>query len=100
MLAMLAANNMLAEFAQTPLIHLCLGGLEQLGVLLRVRLLNIALRDLLHHEVPIDDHVLGELAARNAPLARDRQDADRRLSVDEGVDAVGGVGEGELVCCL
>ena len=69
-------------------------------MLLRVSLLNIALGNLLHHEVAVNDHVLSELAAADAPLAGDSQDADRRLSVDEGVDAVGDVGEGELVCCL
>ena len=69
-------------------------------MLLRVRLLNIALSNLLHHEVSINNHILSQLAARDAPLASDGQDADGRLGVDEGVDAVGGVGEGELVCCL
>ena len=91
---------MLAESPQHPKPHLRLRGLKQLSVLLRVRLLNIALSNLLHHEVPINHHVLSQLATCNAPLASDRQDADGRLGVDEGVDAVGGVGESELVGCL
>lgn len=80
--------------------RLSLSSLEQLGVLLRVGLLNIALSNLLHHEVSINDNILSELATANTPLACNSQDANRRLSVDEGVDAVGDVGEGELVCCL
>lgn len=80
--------------------HLSLRSLKKLGVLLRVGLLNIALSDLLHHEVTVDDNILGQLAACNAPLAGNGQDADGRLCVDKGVDAVGGVGEGELVCGL
>lgn len=63
-------------------------------------LLNIALSDLLHHEVTIDNNILNQLAAINAPLAGNSQDTDGRLCVDERVDAVRDVGEGELVCCL
>lgn len=97
-----ASNKMLAETLQHPHIKdfLSLSSLEQLGVLLGVCLLNVALRNLLHHEVAIDDHILGELSADNTPLASNCQDANGRLSIDEGVDAVGDVGEGQLVCCL
>lgn len=69
-------------------------------MLLRVCLLDIPLGNLLHHEVAIDHHILGQLAAGHAPLARDCQDADGGFGVDERVDAGGDVGEGELVCCL
>jgi hypothetical protein len=99
---MLAPNKMLAESLQHPYHQHCLSlsGLKQLAVLLGVRLFNISLGNLLHHEVAINDHIFSELAAGDTPFARDGQDADRRLSVDEGVDAVGDVCEGELVCCL
>lgn len=69
-------------------------------MLLRVRLLNITLGNLLHHKVSIDNNILRQLAAVDTPLASDGQDTNGRLCVDEGVDAVGDVGEGELVCCL
>jgi hypothetical protein len=77
-----------------------LSSLQELHMLLRVGLLNIALSNLLHHKVGIDVNLLAELAIRNAPLAGDSKDADGRLSVDEGVDALGDVGEGELVSGL
>ena len=76
---------------------LSLSSLEQLSVLLGVRLLNIALGNLLHHEVAVNHNVLDELAARNAPRAGNSQDTDRRLGVDKGVDAVRDIGQGELV---
>ena len=77
-----------------------LRGLNQLGVLLRVRLLDIALCHLLHHEVAVNLDILDELAVGDAPLAGDGQHADGRLCVDEAVDACGSVGESELVGCL
>lgn len=63
-------------------------------MLLRMRLLHIRLRHLLHHEIRINIHFLAQLAICNAPLARDSEDADGRLGVDEGIDAGGDVGEG------
>lgn len=69
-------------------------------MLLRVRLLDIPLRHLLHHEVSVNDHVLGQHTALHPPLARDSEGADGRLSVDEGIDAVGDVGQRQLVGCL
>ena len=69
-------------------------------MLLRMRLLHIPLRHLLHHKVSIDLHLLGQLAVHHPPLGRDRQRANGGLGVDEGVDAVGDVGEGEFVGCL
>lgn len=69
-------------------------------MLLRVRLLNITLGNLLHHKVAIDDHVLGQLAASDTPLASNGQDADGRFGVDEGVNTVGDIGESQLVGCL
>jgi hypothetical protein len=74
--------------------------LNQLGVLLRVRLLDIPLCHLLHHEVAVNLDILDQQAIGDAPLARDRQHADGRLGVDEAVDARGRVGECELVGCL
>ena len=69
-------------------------------MLLGVRLLDIPLSHLLHHEVAIDDHILRQHTALHPPLARDGEGADGRLSVDEGVDAVGDVGQRQLVGCL
>lgn len=66
-------------------------------MLLGMRLLDVALGDLLHHEVCVNLDFLGELALDDAPLAGDGEDADRGLSVDEAVDAVLGVGEGQGV---
>ena len=66
-------------------------------MLLRVRLLDVALGNLLHHEVAINYNVLGQLAVGDAPLARNGQDADGRLCIDERVDDVGDGGERELV---
>lgn len=77
-----------------------LRSLQKLHVLLWVRLLNIALSNLLHHKVGIDVDFLAELAVGNAPLAADGEDANRGFGVDEGVDALGDVGEGELVGSL
>jgi hypothetical protein len=65
-----------------------------------VRLLDVALGHLLHHEVAVNLDILDQQAIRDAPLARDGQHADGRLGVDEAVDAGGCVGEGELVGCL
>jgi hypothetical protein len=56
-------------------------------MLIRMRLLNIALGHLLHHKVGIDIDLLTQLAVRNAPLSRDGKHADRGLSVDEGIDS-------------
>lgn len=69
-------------------------------MLLRVRLIDVPLGHLLHHEVAIDVDLLYELALCDAPLRGDGQRADGRLGVDEGVDAVVYVGEGEFVGCL
>lgn len=69
-------------------------------MLLRVRLLDIALGNLLHHEVTINNNILSQLAASDAPLAGDGEDANRGLSVDEGVDTIRDISEGELVGCL
>jgi hypothetical protein len=69
-------------------------------MLIRVCLLNVRLSNLLHHKVGIDINFLAQLSTSNAPLSRDGKHADRRLSVDEGVNALGDVGEGELVCGL
>jgi|SRR5690242_14846387 len=80
--------------------HLSLGRLDELGMLLGVRLLDVTLCHLLHHEVAIDNNILGQLAISHTPLAGDGQDADGGLCVDEGIDAVGDVGEGEFVGCL
>jgi hypothetical protein len=77
-----------------------LRGLDQLGVLLRVRLLDVPLGHLLHHEVAVNLDVLDQLAIGDAPLAGNGQHADGRLRVDEAVDAGGCVCEGELVGCL
>lgn len=75
-------------------IDLSLSSLEQLGVLLRVSLFDIALSHLLHHEVTVDNNILSQLAVCDTPLAGDSQDTDRRLCVDEGIDTVGGVDKG------
>lgn len=69
-------------------------------MLLRMRLLDVTLRNLLHHEVGVDVHFLAQQAVLNTPLAGDGKDANGGLGVDEGVDAGGGVGELEGVCCL
>jgi hypothetical protein len=65
-----------------------------------MRLLYVTLRNLLHHEVRLNLHLLAEHTSLGAPFARDGQHADWRLRVDEGVDAAGHVGKRELVCCL
>ena len=65
-----------------------------------MRLLNVTLRNLLHHEIRINVDLLAQLAIGDTPLAADSQYADGGLGVDEGVDAFGDVGEGEFVCCL
>jgi hypothetical protein len=66
-------------------------------VLLRVRLFDISLGHLLHHEVPVNLDVLDQLAVCYAPLPRDGEGANGGLGVDECVDAVGDVCEGKLV---
>jgi hypothetical protein len=81
-------------------IHLSPSRLKKLHVLLRVRLLNIALGNLLHHEVGIDVDFLAQLTVRNAPLAADGKCADGGFGVDERVDARFDVCEGEFVGCL
>lgn len=65
-----------------------------------MRLLDVALGNLLHHEIGINVDFLAQLAVGNTPLAADGQDADGGFGVDEGVDAVRDVGEGEFVGCL
>lgn len=74
--------------------------LQKPSMLLRMRLLHIPLRHLLHHKVPIDLHFLRQLAVHHPPLRRNRQRANGGLGVDEGVDAVRDVGKGEFVGCL
>jgi hypothetical protein len=74
--------------------------LQQLNMLLRMRLLHVTLSNLLHHEIRLNLHLFTQHTALNAPLARDSQHADRRLRVDEGVDAAGLIGEREFVGCL
>lgn len=75
-------------------------GLQQLNMLLRMRLLNITLRHLLHHEIRIDIHILRQQPIRNTPLPSNSQRTDRWLRVNQGVDASGHVGECEFVCGL
>ena len=70
-----------------------LNSLEQLNVLLRVSLLDIALSHLLHHEVAINNNILSQFAVHGTPLAGDSQDTDGGLCVDKGIDTVGGVDE-------
>jgi hypothetical protein len=65
-----------------------------------MRLLHIALRNLLHHEIRIDIHLLTQLPILDPPLPRNREHAHRRLGVHKTVDAVGDVCECEFVCCL
>jgi hypothetical protein len=90
--------------AQTMLVLLILPltprRLQQLNMLLRMRLLHVTLSNLLHHEIRLNLHLFTQHTALNAPLARDSQHADRRLRVDEGVDAAGLIGEREFVGCL
>ena len=74
--------------------------LQQPSMLLRMRLLHIPLRHLLHHKVPLNLHLLAQPAIHNPPLSGNSQRANGGLGVDEGVDAVGDVGEGEFVGCL
>ena len=74
-----------------------LGSLEQLHVLLRVRLLNIALGNLLHHEIGIDINLLAQLAIDDAPLATNRKCADRRFGINKRIDALWHIGDVELV---
>ena len=69
-------------------------------MLLRVRLLNIVLNNLLHHKVGIYVDFLAELSVRNAPRAADVEDANGGFGVDEGVNALRDVGQGELVGLL
>jgi hypothetical protein len=80
--------------------HLTPGRLQQLHMLLRVRLVDVTLSNLLHHEVCIDVNFLAQLTVGNAPLAGYGEHANGGLGVDQGIDAGGGVGEGEFVCCL
>jgi hypothetical protein len=61
-------------------------------MLTRMRLLDIRLGHLLHHKVGIDIHLLDQRAARDTPLSRNGQHADRGLSVDKRVYAFGNVG--------
>ena len=69
-------------------------------MLLRVRLLHIALGHLLHHKVPIDLDIFNQHPVLNTPLAGDGKNTNGGFGVDERVDACGDVGEGEFVCCL
>jgi hypothetical protein len=62
-------------------------------MLLGVRLLDIPLSHLLHHKVSINDHILRQQTALHPPLSSNSEGADGRLGVDEGVDAVGDVGQ-------
>jgi hypothetical protein len=69
-------------------------------VLLRVRLLHIALGHLLHHKVSINLYILDQLAVFDAPLSGDGQGTDRGLGIDERVDSILDIRERELVCGL
>jgi len=80
--------------------HLSLSSFQELHVLLRVGLFNVVLSHLLHHEVGVNVNLLAELAASHTPLAADGEDTNGGFGVDEGVDTLGDVGEGELVGCL
>jgi len=80
--------------------RLSLSSFQELHVLLRVGLLNVVLSNLFHHEVGVNVNLLAELAASHTPLAADGEDTNGGFGVDEGVDALGDVGEGELVGCL
>jgi hypothetical protein len=82
------------SLSPSPTLHLSQRGLQQLHMLFRMRLLHVQLRHLLHHEIRIDVHFLTQLSAFNAPLARNSEDADRRLGVDKGIDAGRDVCEG------
>ena len=79
--------HLLAKSTTPPFspIHVYLSkrSLQQLNMLVGMRLLHIRLSHLLHHEIRINVDFLAKLAVRNAPLARDSQDADGRLSVDK-----------------
>ncbi|KZL65427.1 hypothetical protein CI238_11013, partial [Colletotrichum incanum] len=74
---------------------------EESGVLLGVSLLDVALGHLLHEHVGVNVDLLPEDEAvgvlDDAPLAGDDEGTDRGLGVDEGVDTVLQVGDGQLV---
>lgn len=74
--------------------------LQKLDMLFRMRLLNITLRNLLHHEVGINIDFLAQQAVFNPPFAGDGKDADGRLGVDKRIDTSWGIGELQCVCCL
>jgi hypothetical protein len=74
--------------------------LQQHAVLSRVGFLDISLGHLLHHKVAIDLHILNQLSISHPPFARNGEDADWRFGIDETVDAIRGVCEGQAVCCL
>jgi len=80
--------------------RLSLSSFQELHVLLRVGLLNIVLSHLLHHEVGVNVNLLAELATSHTPLAADGEDTNGGFGVNEGVDTLGDIGEGELVGCL
>jgi hypothetical protein len=69
----------------TPL-HLSPRSLEQLHMLLWVGFLDVALRNLLHHEIGINFDFFAQLPVRNAPFSRNGEYADGGFGVDEGVD--------------
>lgn len=66
-------------------------------MLLRVHLLDVSLCHLLHHKVAVNVDILDQLVIDDAPLAGNGENSDGGLRVDEAVDAVGDVGESELV---
>lgn len=66
-------------------------------MMLRMRTLNIPLNNLLNNHIRIDLDLFLQLAINDSPLAGNLHGAHRHLAVDERVDAVGDVGESELV---
>jgi hypothetical protein len=67
--------------------HLRFGQLQQSRVLLRMRLLDISLGHLLHHEIAVNLNVFNQLAICYTPFPRNGQRADGGLGIDERVDA-------------
>jgi hypothetical protein len=80
--------------------RLCESGFKQLHMLLGMCLLDVGLRNLLHHEVCVDLDFLDELAMGDTPGALDGQNTNRWLSIDERVDTSGRVRQSQGVCRL
>ena len=82
-------------------INLCLDGLlQKKSVLLRVRLLHVALGHLLHHEIAVNLDIFDEHTILNTPFSCDGKDTDRRFGIDERVDTCGDIRERKFVGCL